>query len=108
MTDANEIVIVALLDDVLDEGIVRDSVGEALRLLQGDGHFGRLNAIEIQIAKIDTERKRLERHCDGRAARMASRSSRGTREEAGRPRSRARFAALCEPSKGVRRESCAR
>jgi hypothetical protein len=32
MTDANEILIEALLDDVLDEGIVNDSVDEALRL----------------------------------------------------------------------------
>jgi hypothetical protein len=37
----------------------RDSVDEALRLLQGDDHSDRLNAVETQIAKIDTERKRL-------------------------------------------------
>jgi site-specific DNA recombinase len=36
MTDADEIVSEALLDDVLDQHIVNDSIDEALRLLQGD------------------------------------------------------------------------
>ena len=36
MVDADDIVIEALLDDVLDQQLLEDSVGEALRLLQGE------------------------------------------------------------------------
>jgi hypothetical protein len=59
MLDANDIVIEALLDDVLDESIVNDSIDEAMRLLQGDDQSDRLRAIEKQIAKVDQERARL-------------------------------------------------
>jgi hypothetical protein len=59
MIDANDIVIEALLDDVLDADIVNDSVDEALRLLQGDDQSDRLRAIEKQIAKLEQERARL-------------------------------------------------
>ena len=59
MADANEIVIEALLDDVLDEDIVNDSIDEAMRLLQGADESGRLEKLEIQIAKVEKERARL-------------------------------------------------
>ena len=59
MLDANDIVIDALLDDVLDKSIVSDAVDEALRLLQGDDQSNRLAAMEKQIAKVDQERTRL-------------------------------------------------
>jgi site-specific DNA recombinase len=61
MADANEIVIEALLDDVLDEDIVNDSIDEALRLLQGDDEheFDRLKTLEALIAKVEKERDRL-------------------------------------------------
>jgi hypothetical protein len=59
MIDANDIVIEALLDDVLDANIVNDSVDEALRLLQGDHQSDRLRTIEKQIAKVERERTRL-------------------------------------------------
>src|SRR4029434_7454241 len=36
MDDADAIVIEALLDDVLDEAMVADAIGEALALLRGD------------------------------------------------------------------------
>jgi hypothetical protein len=59
MVDANDIVIEALLDEVLDIDIVNESVDEALRLLQGDDQSDRLRAIEKQIAKVEQERARL-------------------------------------------------
>ena len=36
MADADDIVIEALLDDVLDASVLEDAVTEALRLLQGE------------------------------------------------------------------------
>jgi len=60
MTDADDILIEALLDDVLDQTLLEDSVAEALRLLQGDGGAAkRLAGIETQIATIDRERERI-------------------------------------------------
>jgi site-specific DNA recombinase len=59
MIDANDIVMEALLDDVLDADMVNDSVDEALRLLQGDDQSDRVMAIEKQIAKVVQERARL-------------------------------------------------
>jgi Recombinase zinc beta ribbon domain len=61
MADANEIVIEALLDDVLDEDLVNESIDEALRLLQGDDEqeFDRLKTLEARIAKVEKERDRL-------------------------------------------------
>jgi site-specific DNA recombinase len=59
MTDADEILIEALLDDVLDETFIADSVDEALRLLQGNDVTARLEAIEIQFADVDRQRSRL-------------------------------------------------
>ena len=59
MDDTNDVLIEALLDDVLDDSLVTDSVDEALRLLQGDDDSDRLSAIEAQIAKVDRERTRL-------------------------------------------------
>ena len=58
MTEAHDIVIEALLDDVLDKSIVDDAVNEALRLLQGDGlPIGA--AVERELAKVEQERTRL-------------------------------------------------
>jgi hypothetical protein len=61
MTDADDIVIEALLDDVLDADLVTDAVNEAVRILQGDhdAEAERLGTLDKQIAKLDTERARL-------------------------------------------------
>jgi site-specific DNA recombinase len=60
MAEADYMVIEPLLDEVLDESILRDAVDEACRLLQGDdGMAERLAKIEARIATIDQERGRL-------------------------------------------------
>ena len=41
MTDADEILIEALLDDILDPTMIRDAVDEAVRLLEGKGQNDR-------------------------------------------------------------------
>jgi site-specific DNA recombinase len=59
MQDAEDILIEALLDDVLDQSIVQDSIDEALRLLQGDGVAERVDQVETELAKVERERGRL-------------------------------------------------
>jgi len=59
MTDADDIVIEALLDDVLDERMIADAVEEALGLIRTDGHEDRLATIDAELAKINQERERL-------------------------------------------------
>ena len=59
MVDANDIVIEALLDDVLDASMLKDSVREALRLLQGEAPEDRSKAIEREMATVEQERSRL-------------------------------------------------
>lgn len=59
MTDADDVVIEALLDDVLDASIIEDAVDEALRLLQGEAPTDRLRSIDKAITAIDQERDRL-------------------------------------------------
>ena len=59
MGDADEIVIEALLDDVLDETILTDGIDEAVRQLQGDDVADRVQAIEAQLADITRQRDRL-------------------------------------------------
>jgi site-specific DNA recombinase len=57
--DADEILIEALLDDVLDDGLLGDSVDEALRLLQGNNPADRIAAVEREIGTVEQERNRL-------------------------------------------------
>ncbi len=59
MTEANDIVIEALLDDVLDESMVTDAVQEALRLIQGDDTGDPLAQLDAEAAKVERERTRL-------------------------------------------------
>ena len=59
MVDADDIVIEALLDDVLDRRLLEESVDEALRLLQGDDPTDRIAAVEREFATVEQERSRL-------------------------------------------------
>jgi hypothetical protein len=59
MVDGDNIVIEALLDDVLDQDILRDATEEAIQLLQGDDPGDQLNRLEAELATIDQERARL-------------------------------------------------
>jgi DNA invertase Pin-like site-specific DNA recombinase len=59
MPDADDIVIEALLDDVLDPSIVQDAVAEGVRLLQGDHPGDELDRIDAQLATVEQERNRL-------------------------------------------------
>ena len=58
-TDADLVVIEALLDDVLDESIVRDSIDEALTLLRADDGSAEADRLDTEIAAIDGEHPRL-------------------------------------------------
>ncbi len=59
MIDADNIVVEALLDDVLDPSMIQDAVEEGLRLLCGDDHGDQLDRLEAEIATIEQERARL-------------------------------------------------
>jgi DNA invertase Pin-like site-specific DNA recombinase len=59
MTEADDRVIEALLDDVLDPTLVAEAVDEAVRLLQGDGAADRLTAIDASMRIVEQERTRL-------------------------------------------------
>ncbi len=59
MLEADDIVLEALLDDVLDSTLLKDAVNEALRLLQGDGPTDRLARLDAEIATVTRERDRL-------------------------------------------------
>jgi hypothetical protein len=59
MVDADDIVIEALLDDVLDASMLEDAVSEALRLLQGEASEDRTQAIERELKTVEQERSRL-------------------------------------------------
>jgi site-specific DNA recombinase len=59
MEDANGVALEALLDDVLDEALLRDTVDATMNLLQGDGVESRAQAVELEIARIDRERARI-------------------------------------------------
>ena len=109
MDDTYDVMIEALLDDVLDDSLVTDSVDEALRLLQGDDDSDRLSAIEAQIAKVDRERTRLVTAIatggplDGLLEALRAREYQRTALE-GRP-----FVdVLSDPSTRLRRGSCPR
>lgn len=59
MDDANGVVIEALLDDVLDESMLRDAVDEAVQLITVDGVSARADLITAELAKNERERTRL-------------------------------------------------
>jgi hypothetical protein len=59
MMDADDIVIEALLDDVIDPTIVSDAVDEALNLLRGDRPSQHLDRIDEELATIEHECVRL-------------------------------------------------
>jgi DNA invertase Pin-like site-specific DNA recombinase len=61
MIDADDIVIEALLDDILDPTMIGEAVNEAVGILQGKGSgvADRLAAIEAQLAVVNQERDRL-------------------------------------------------
>jgi DNA invertase Pin-like site-specific DNA recombinase len=60
MADADDIVIEALLDDVLDTTMIAEAIDEALRLVMGDnGAAGKATNLDVQIAKVNAERDRL-------------------------------------------------
>src|SRR5262245_48096150 len=60
MGEADEIVVEALLDDVLDDGMVTEAVDVALEILQGDDGVGvRLGQLEKDLASITREHTNL-------------------------------------------------
>jgi hypothetical protein len=59
MTDANDILIEALLDDVLDETMLLEAVDEALQIIDSNVAIDRLPTLEAQLATVDQERERL-------------------------------------------------
>jgi hypothetical protein len=59
MLEADDIVLEALIDDVLDPTIIEDSISEALRLLQGDGPNDQIERLDLEIATVSRERDRL-------------------------------------------------
>jgi hypothetical protein len=60
MTEGDDIVVEALLDGVLDQSILSDSVDEALRLLQGGPDASTaLERLEHELATVARERSRL-------------------------------------------------
>jgi hypothetical protein len=61
MDDANQYVLEAVLDDVLDASILEDAVTAALQILTGDdsGQADQRRAIDQQILTVENERRRL-------------------------------------------------
>jgi hypothetical protein len=57
--DADDVVIEALLDDVLDAQLLEESVSEALRLLQGEHPIDRIGEVDRELATVEQERSRL-------------------------------------------------
>jgi hypothetical protein len=58
MTDADDIVIEPLLDEVLDPGMVREGVDVALEILQHDDSSDRLARLDAELEALDQERAR--------------------------------------------------
>ena len=58
MDDANYILIEALLDDLLDQQLLADTVDEAIRIL-GDEQPDQRPMVDAEIARVDQERSRL-------------------------------------------------
>ena len=59
MSDADDIVIEALLDDILDPSMVRDAVDVALEILQRDDSPDRLARLDADLQTLNQERARL-------------------------------------------------
>lgn len=59
MEDANDILIEALLDDVLDPTIVADAVDLTLQLVDGTHASGRADMLQAERVKLERERSRL-------------------------------------------------
>jgi site-specific DNA recombinase len=59
MRDTDEIVIEALLDEVLDASILHDAIEAALALIQRDVPADRLARVECDLATVEQERTRL-------------------------------------------------
>jgi hypothetical protein len=59
MVDADDIVLEALLDDVIDPTMVSDAADEALNLLRRDRPSQHLDRIDDELATIEHERVRL-------------------------------------------------
>ena len=59
MEEADDIVIEALLDEVLDASMLSDAVDVALDVLRGTPQEDRLRAIEAELETVDGERQRL-------------------------------------------------
>ena len=59
MVDTDEILIEALLDDVLDPTLLHDAVEEALSIMQGDTPADRGTEIEADLQRVEHERQRL-------------------------------------------------
>jgi hypothetical protein len=60
MQDANDILIEALMDDVLDPSMVADAVASAIEMLRSeDGGTARATAIDDELERLSQERSRL-------------------------------------------------
>ena len=59
MADANDIVIEALLDDVLDATLLTDAVDEAIGIIHGDTAADRGTLIDAELRRVEHERQRL-------------------------------------------------
>ena len=59
MRDADDMLIEALLDDVLDPSMIRDAVEEGLQLLRGDVRNDHIEQLDAELATIEQERARL-------------------------------------------------
>jgi hypothetical protein len=59
VVEADDIVLEALLDDVLDATVFADATEEALRLLQGDGTTELLDRVTAEIVTVTREYDRL-------------------------------------------------
>ncbi len=59
MADTDEMVLEALLDEVLDPSILTDAVDSALALVRGDVGSARATQIDGDLAAVDQERARL-------------------------------------------------
>jgi site-specific DNA recombinase len=59
MADADDIVLEALLDDVIDRSIVSDSIDVAVALLREAEDAGRTAALDAEVGKLEDECRRL-------------------------------------------------
>jgi site-specific DNA recombinase len=59
MVDADDMVIEALLDDVLDASLVHESIDEAVRLLMGDQSADHAATLEAELSTVETQRRHL-------------------------------------------------